>query len=166
MITAKSDPVFGGVYKLVAVEDESGAYSPRIKISENPEKITNPGKKILWRVYNNDTGYGFCDVLTLEDEIIEDNVPFQVKYPKKPWKDITLTNFHVEKLQVTIFDKGKLVYQKPSLEEIRAYVQKQLNETVWTEEQRLQNPHIHYTDLSVKLYQLKEQLLEDNNHKS
>lgn len=165
MITAKSDPVFGGVYKLVAVQDEDGTYSPRIKISENPEKITNPGKKVLWRIYNNETGYGFCDVLTLEDEVIEDGVPFDVKYPTKPWKDITLTNFHAEKLQVTIFDNGKLVYKRPSLEEIRAYVQKQLAETVWIEEQRLQNPHIHYTDLSAKLYQLKEQLLE-SNHKS
>ncbi|MDO5410690.1 MAG: nicotinate phosphoribosyltransferase [Lachnospiraceae bacterium] len=165
MITAKSDPVFGGVYKLAAVCAEDGSYIPRIKISENPEKITNPGKKILWRIYDNDTHHGFCDVLTLDDEVITDGVPFEVKYPTKPWKDITLTNFHAEKLHVTIFEKGKLVYKQPSLNEIRAYVQKQLTETVWIEEQRLQNPHIHYTDLSLKLYQLKEQLLE-SNHRS
>lgn len=165
MITAKSDPVFGGVYKLAAVRQEDGSYVPRIKISENPEKITNPGKKILWRIYDNDTRHGFCDVLTLNDEEIIDGVPFDVKYPTKPWKEITLTNFHAEKLQVTIFDEGKLVYKKPSLQDIRDYVQKQLRDSVWIEEQRLQNPHIHYTDLSVKLYQLKEDLLE-NNHKS
>lgn len=165
MITAKSDPVFGGVYKMSAVQNPDGTFSPRIKISENPEKITNPGKKTLWRIYDNDTLHGFCDVLTLEDETIVDGVPFDVKYPVKPWKDITLTNFHAERLQVTIFDHGKLVYQKPSLNEIRAYVQKQLSDSVWVEEQRLQNPHIHYTDLSVKLYELKESLLE-GKHKS
>lgn len=165
MITAKSDPVFGGVYKLVAVQQADGSYSPRIKISENPEKITNPGKKVLWRIYDNETNHGFCDVLTLEDEVIEDGKPFAVKYPTKPWKDITLTNFHAERLYVRIFDEGKLVYEKPSLKEIRDYVAKQLNETVWIEEQRLQNPHIHYTDLSRKLYDLKEQLLEDNHKK-
>ena len=147
------------------MRQEDGSYVPRIKISENPEKITNPGKKILWRIYDNDTRHGFCDVLTLNDEEIIDGVPFDVKYPTKPWKEITLTNFHAEKLQVTIFDEGKLVYKKPSLQEIRDYVQKQLRDSVWIEEQRLQNPHIHYTDLSVKLYQLKEDLLE-NNHKS
>jgi len=162
MITAKSDPVFGGVYKLVAVQEEDGSFSPRIKISANPEKITNPGKKTLWRIYDNEDNHGICDVLCLDHEVIEDGKPFTVKYPKKPWKDIVLENFHAEKLMVTIFDKGQLVYEKPTLEEIRAYVKKQLNETVWKEEQRLENPHIHYTDLSVELYQLKEQLLESN----
>lgn len=163
MITAKSDPVFGGVYKLAAVRQDDGTYSPRIKISENPEKITNPGKKTLWRIYSNVTGYGYCDVLTLDDETIVDGEDFEVKFPAKPWKDITLTDFHAEKLMVTIFDEGKLVYKKPTLNEIREYVKKQLNETVWIEEQRLQNPHIHYTDLSVKLFNLKENLLESNH---
>lgn len=166
MITAKSDPVFGGVYKLVAVQEDDGTFAPRIKISENPEKITNPGKKTLWRIYSNETGYGFCDLLTLDDEEVIDNVPFSVKSPQKPWKDITLENFHAEKLQKTIFDNGKLVYQKPTLDEIRAYVRKQLTETVWTEEQRLENPHLHYTDLSLKLYNLKESLLEKNHKNS
>jgi nicotinate phosphoribosyltransferase len=163
MITAKSDPVFGGVYKLAAVKNSDGSYSPRIKISENTEKITNPGKKTLWRIYRNDGGYGYCDVLTLEGEEIVDNEPFKVVYPVKPWKDIVLEDFHAEKLQKTIFENGKLVYQKPTLEEIRAYVEEQLSHTVWIEEQRMENPHIHYVDLSEKLYELKEKLLESEH---
>jgi nicotinate phosphoribosyltransferase len=164
MITAKSDPVFGGVYKLVAVQNEDGIYSPRIKISENTEKITNPGKKTLWRIYNKETGYGFCDVLTLSDEEIHDGEPFTVVDPAKPWKDLVLTDFRAERLQKLIFDKGELVYEKPSLEEIREHVNYQLSNTVWPEEQRLENPHIHYVDLSVKLYHLKERLLENGKN--
>ena len=163
MITAKSDPVFGGVYKLAAVKKEDGSFSPRIKISENTEKITNPGKKTLWRIYRNEGGYGYCDVLTLNDEEIHDNEPFAVIDPTKPWKDITLTDFHAEKLQQTIFENGKLVYEKPSLTEIKERVTYQLNHTVWIEEQRMENPHIHYVDLSKKLYELKEKLLESEH---
>ncbi len=163
MITAKSDPVFGGVYKLAAVKKEDGTFSPRIKISENTEKITNPGKKTLWRIYRNEGGYGYCDVLTLNDEEIHNNEPFAVVDPAKPWKDITLTDFHAEKLQKTIFENGKLAYEKPSLTEIKERVTYQLNHTVWIEEQRMENPHIHYVDLSKKLYTLKEKLLESEH---
>ncbi|MGX8714637.1 MAG: nicotinate phosphoribosyltransferase [Lachnospiraceae bacterium] len=165
MITAKSDPVFGGVYKLAAVREDDGSFSPRIKISENEEKITNPGKKTLWRIFDNTDGHGICDVLTLEGEEIDSSQPYHVKYPRKPWKDITLTNFTAKKLMVPIFVNGELVYKKPSLEKIRRYVQSQLKHTVWAEEQRFENPHLHYTDLSLKLYDLKSALLAENKTK-
>ncbi|KIR01479.1 Nicotinate phosphoribosyltransferase [Lachnospiraceae bacterium TWA4] len=163
MITSKSDPVFGGVYKLVAIKNSDGSFSPRIKISENVEKITNPAKKTLWRIYRNNGGYGYCDVLTLEGEEIVDGQPIKVVDPKKPWKEIVLTDFHAKKLQKTIFKEGQLVYEKPSLDEIKAYVADQLANRVWIEEQRMENPHIHYVDLSEKLYNLKESLLESEH---
>lgn len=160
LITSKSDPVFGGVYKLAAVQQPDGSFSPRIKISENPEKITNPGRKELWRIYDPHTGYGTADLITLAGEAVEDNVPFEFVDPQKPWKQMKFEKFHAEKLHKTIFKDGELVYQLPKLEEIREYVQYQLANTVWEEEQRFENPHLHYVDLSRKLYALKEDLLK------
>ncbi len=158
MITAKSDPVFGGVYKLVAVKDGDD-FVPKIKISENIEKITNPGKKKLWRIYSKETGYGLADLLTLYDEEVDGEKPFPYIDELKPWKKMRFENVIAKPLQVTIFKDGKLVYQKPELKEIREYVEFQLKNQVWEEEQRFENPHIHYLDLSEKLYQVKEALL-------
>lgn len=158
MITAKSDPVFGGVYKLVAVKDGDN-FVPKIKISENIEKITNPGKKKLWRIYSKETGYGLADLLTLYDEEVDGEKPFPYIDELKPWKKMRFENVIAKPLQVTIFKDGKLVYQKPELKEIREYVEFQLKNQVWEEEQRFENPHIHYLDLSEKLYQVKEALL-------
>jgi len=160
MITSKSDPVFGGVYKLVAVK-EGDEFVPKIKVSENVEKITNPGKKTLWRIFSNETGYGYADLLTLEGEEVDDSKPYSFIDPTRPWKKMHFKNSTMKPLQVTIFKDGELVYEQPSLPEIQAYVKKQLAEDIWEEEQRFANPHIHYLDLSKKLYEVKEQLLAE-----
>ncbi len=160
MITSKSDPVFGGVYKLAAVQNAEGVFEPKIKISENIEKITNPGRKKLWRVYSRETGYGLADLLTLYDEEVDASKPFSYVDPIKPWKKMKFENVDIKALHVTIFEEGKLVYKKPALSEIRDYVAYQLKNQVWEEEQRYENPHTHYVDLSEKLYQIKESMLK------
>ena len=158
MITSKSDPVFNGVYKLVAVKD-GDVFIPKIKVSENIEKITNPGKKKLWRSYNRETGQATADLLTLESETVDTTKPFAYVDPTRPWKRRTFENVDAKPLQVTIFEDGKLVYEKPSLKDIQTYVKEQLKNEIWEEEQRFANPHIHYLDLSKKLYQVKDDLL-------
>lgn len=160
MITAKSEPVFGGVYKLAAVECEDGSFEPKIKVSENVEKITNPGFKTVWRIYDKDSGYGIADVVTFADETINPDEPYPYMDEIKPWKRRSFTNFRCEKLQNQIFKDGKLVYELPTLKEIQKKVKTQLATTVWPEEQRFENPHIHYVDLSMKLYETKHKLLE------
>lgn len=160
MITSKSDPVFGGVYKLVAVQDDSGEFTPKIKISENIEKITNPGRKTLWRIFSKETGYGLADLLTFYDEEVDISKPYPYVDPVKPWKKMYFENVDIKKMQVTIFDKGELVYNIPSLAKIREYVANQLKYQVWEEEQRYENPHTHYVDLSKKLYEAKASMLE------
>ncbi len=160
MITSKSDPVFGGVYKLVAVCDEAGNFTPKIKISANVEKITNPGKKRLFRVFSKETGYALADLLTMYDEELDFSKPFPYVDPVKPWKKMKFENVDVKELQVPIFKDGKLVYSKPTLDEIKEYVTYQLDNQVWEEEQRFENPHTHYIDLSKKLYAIKEGMLE------
>ncbi|MBQ7432917.1 MAG: nicotinate phosphoribosyltransferase [Lachnospiraceae bacterium] len=156
LITAKSDPVFGGVYKLVAVE-ENGVFQPRIKISENVEKITNPGKKSLYRIYQN--GIGISDLLATYDEELDFTKPLKVINPNKPWKNLVLEHYTAKKLHVTVFQDGVQVYQSPSLQEIRAYVKHQLDHEVWDEEKRFENPHTHYLDFTPIMYQLKQDLL-------
>lgn len=163
MITSKSDPVFGGVYKLAAVQNEQGEFVPKIKISENVEKITNPGRKKLWRIFSRETGYALADLITMYDEKVDGDVPFEYVDPIKPWKKMHFENVDVKELQVPIFRDGKLVYNKPELSEIRAYVTEQLDHKIWEEEQRFTNPHIHYVDLSKQLYQIKERMLAQGN---
>lgn len=160
MITSKSDPVFGGVYKLVAVENADGEFIPRIKISANVEKITNPGRKKLWRIFNKETGYALADLLTMYDEKVNGDEPFAYVDPVKPWKRMKFVDVDVKELQVPIFKDGQLVYNKPTLDEIKEYVTYQLDNQVWEEEQRFENPHTHYVDLSKKLYKVKESMLE------
>ena len=152
MITSKSDPVFGGVYKLAAVQNDAGEFVPKIKISENVEKITNPGRKKLWRIYSRETGYALADLITMYDEEVNGDEPFAYVDPVKPWKKMKFENVDVKELQVPIFRDGKLVYDKPELDAIKAYVTEQLDHQIWEEEQRFTNPHIHYVDLSKKLY--------------
>lgn len=159
LITSKSSPVFGGVYKLVAVK-RGDTYTEKIKISENSDKITNPGYKRLYRVYN-EQGIGYADVIALYDEDIKSMNEIAVVDSVKDWKHLTLKPSRIEELHVPIFEGGKLVYRKPTLEEIRAYVKEQLANEVWEEEKRFEYPHVHYVDLSEKLFHLKEHLLEE-----
>lgn len=163
LITSKSSPVFDGVYKLVAIE-EKGTIVPKIKISENIDKITTPGFKKVYRLYDRDNGKAEADLLMLDEEVLDENKPYELFDPLATWKRKTLTNFTKRELQVPIFLNGKLVYQLPSLEDIRKYCQKELD-TLWEEVKRFENPHNYYVDLSQKLWDLKHELLDANKHK-
>ena len=158
LITAKSTPVFGGVYKLAAVERD-GSMDPKIKISENVEKITNPGFKKPWRLYDRETGKAIADVITLAHETIDDTKPYEIFHPEHTWKRKTVTNFEARPLQVPIFEKGVCVYQSPSLQEIQQYCKEQIH-TLWDEMLRFENPHKYYVDLSQELWDLKRTLLQ------
>lgn len=156
LITAKSDAVFGGVYKLVALERD-GKIIPKIKISENVEKITNPSFKKVCRFYSKDTGYALADVVMLKDEAIPEN-EYEIFDEHSTWKRKKLDNYYVRELQEKIFENGKLIYKSPSLKEIAEYCKKELN-TIWDEVKRLENPQKYYVDLSQKLYDLKHEIL-------
>lgn len=158
LITASSEPVFGGVYKLAAVE-ENGVITPKIKISENVSKITNPHFKKLYRLYSKQTGKAIADQLCVHDETIDETKPLTIFDPDFTWKKKRLTDFTARELQVQIFRGGELVYEKPSLEEIRAYCAQQLD-TLWDEVLRFENPHNYYVDLSKKLWNIKQELLD------
>lgn len=158
LVTAKSEPVFGGVYKLVAVE-ENGEMIPKIKVSENIEKITNPGCKEVFRLYDKDTNKAIADVITLNDEIINDNEPYTIFDQVHIWKRKEIKNFYAKRLQVPVYVNGKLVYKSPSLDEIRVYCEEQVN-TMWEEVRRFANPHKYYVDLSENLWTLKKTMLE------
>jgi nicotinate phosphoribosyltransferase len=158
LITARSEPVFGGVYKMAALED-NGEIIPKIKISENAEKITNPGFKTVYRLYDGDTQKAIADVITLADETISPDKPFEIFDPHFVWKRKTITNFKVRKLQEQIFSKGKLVYTQPTIDEIRDYCAGQIA-TLWDEILRFENPHEYYVDLSKELWQMKSSLIE------
>ncbi len=159
LITAKSAPVFGGVYKLAAVEDEQGNIIPKIKISENTAKITNPHYKKLYRFYDNESGKALADELCVYDETIDSTKPHTIFDPDAIWKTKTLTDYTARELHVTVFKNGELVYKQPSLYEIRIYCAEQL-ETLWDEVKRFENPHTYYVDLSKKLWDIKNELLE------
>jgi nicotinate phosphoribosyltransferase len=157
LITSRSEPVFGGVYKLAAVED-NGRITPKIKISENVTKITNPGFKQLWRFYDRKTGKAFADVLTLHDEVIDDSKPYELFDPEHTWKRKTATDFVAKRLLVQIFDKGRCVYDKPPLEDIKAFCKAQID-NLWDEVKRFENPHRYHVDLSRSLWDMKQTLL-------
>lgn len=159
LITAKSDPVFGGVYKLVAIEDEQGKIIPKIKMSESASKITNPHFKKLYRLFDNENGKALADELCVYDEIIDDSAPHTIFDPNETWKTKTLTNFTAKQLQVPIFKNGTLVYDKPSVAQIKEYCTKQVA-LLWDEVKRFENPHIYNVDLSKKLWDIKQQLLK------
>ena len=158
MITAKSEPVFGGVYKLVAVE-EDGEIVPRIKLSENEEKIINPGYKMVWRLYDKETNKAIADVITLADQVINDDEPYTIFDPVLIWKKKKVTNFYAKKLQVPIFLKGECVYEMPSIEEIKNYCKNQVD-SIWEEVKRFSNPHKYYVDLSQELWFIKQELIQ------
>lgn len=157
LITAKSDPVFGGVYKLVAIEKD-GTLIPKIKLSENVGKITTPGFKQLWRLYNKDDGKAIADVITLFDEEIDDTKPYEIFDPQHTWKRKRVENFKAVKLLHPLFVKGKNVYKYPKLTDIRNYCAREID-NLWPEVLRFENPHTYYVDLSQKLWDTKNQLL-------
>ena len=159
LITAKSEPVFGGVYKLTAVENADGTITPKIKISENTGKITNPHYKKLYRFYGNDTGKAIADYLCVYDEMIDDSKDMEIFDPEATWKTKTVYDFTAKELQVPIFKDGQLVYQCPSIDEIRSYCMEQVD-SLWDEVKRFDNPHTYYVDLSQKLWDIKYQLLK------
>ena len=161
LITAKSEPVFGGVYKLVAVERPDGTIEPKIKISENVGKITNPHFKKLYRFYGADTGKAIADYLCLHDETVNDGEDLEIFDPEATWKRKKVYNFHARELQVPVFRNGELVYQLPTLNEIRSYCREQVD-TLWDEVKRFEYPHRYYVDLSQKLWEIKYRLLKDN----
>ncbi len=158
MITASSAPVFGGVYKLAAVEEQDGTIIPKIKISENTAKITNPHFKKVYRLFDRDTGKALADQICVWDEEIDDTQPLTIFDPLAVWKTKKLTNFVAKELLKPIFKEGKLVYQKPGLMEIRSYCAAQID-LLWDEVKRFQNPHNYYVDLSEKLWLVKRELL-------
>ena len=158
LITAKSEPVFGGVYKLVAVEKDDGTIVPKIKISENIGKITNPHFKKLYRFYGNDTGKAIADYMCLYDETVDDSGEMEIFDPEATWKTKTVYNFTARELLVPIFKGGQLVYQCPDLQQVRKYCLEQVD-TLWDEVKRFDNPHTYYVDLSQKLWDIKNDLL-------
>lgn len=158
LITAKSEPVFGGVYKLVAVE-EDGKLISRIKISENIEKVTNPGYKTVWRLFDKENNKAIADVLTLADEIIDDSKEYEIFDPIHTWKRKVIKDYYAKKLQVPIFIKGECVYKTPSLEEIRKYSLIQVD-SLWDEVKRFNNPQSYYVDLSERLWNLKNEMIK------
>ncbi len=162
LITSKSDPVFGGVYKLAAIQNDDGSYTPKIKISETIEKITNPHFKTIYRFYNKSNGQAIADCVTLFDEVIDDNKPYTIFDPVATWKKKTLTNFTIRKLLIPIFEKGKLVYECPALEDIRSYCEEQVS-LLWDEVKRFEFPHRYYVDLSDKLWKIKNEMLSKYN---
>ena len=159
LITAKSEPVFGAVYKLAAV-GENGSFSPRIKVSENVEKITNPGLKDLYRVYDKD-GHAVADMLAVCGETIDVEKPFRYVDPQKPWKNRTFEGCTMKNLRRLYVQDGKRTQELPTLGEIRDYVKSQLKDEIWEEEQRFENPHRHYLDMTPDYYELKMELLSE-----
>lgn len=163
LITAKSDPVFGGVYKLVAIETD-GKIEAKIKVSENVEKITTPGEKKVYRLYDKDTGKAEADYIALADEKIDDTKPMVIFDPLFTWKMKRMENYTARKMQVQIFDNGDLVYESPSLEEIASYSKGEV-ESLWEEVKRFDQPHNYYVDLSQDLWNLKQNLILEAKRK-
>ena len=157
MITSMDNPALGGVYKLSA-EEVDGKFVPRIKISENPAKITNPGVKQLYRFYDRRSGKALADLLALDEEDFSSGEPLEIFDPENTWKRMTLCDYRMRQLLVPVFENGELVYDSPALSEIAAYAKQEM-ETLWDEYKRLNRPHRYKVDLSQKLYDLKLQLL-------
>ena len=160
LITSRSEPVFGGVYKLAAVEDQQGNITPKIKISENVEKITIPHFKKVYRFYGNDTGKAIADYITVYDETLDDTKDLEIFDPSATWKKKTVYNFTARPLLVPVFLGGKRVYDSPSLPEIQAYCRQQVD-TLWDEVKRFDNPHSYYVDLSDRLWNIQQDLLRN-----
>lgn len=159
LITSKSSPVFGGVYKLVAIEDSEGNITPKIKISENVAKITTPGFKQVYRLYSSDTSKAIADVITMHDEVI-DSKSYELFDPEHTWKRKTVTDFYARPLLKPIFKKGECVYENPGIEALREYCKLEV-EGLWDEVKRFENPHSYYVDMSKRLWELKQSMLEE-----
>ena len=158
LITAKSNPVFGGVYKLVAKE-EGGEIVPKIKISENPEKITNPHFKKVYRIFDNESGIAIADLLCVHDEVLDPTAPLELFDPIETWKKKTVTDYTLRELLVPVFKNGECVYELPHISDIRSYCMNEV-EHLWDEVKRFENPHRYYVDLSRRLWDVKHALLE------
>ena len=161
LITSSSEPMFGGVYKLCAIEDEDGNIIPKIKISENVEKITTPCFKKIYRLYDRDTNQAMADVITLFDETIDDSKPYELFDPEHTWKRKTVENFIAVELRKQYFKNGKLIQEMPTLINVREYCRAGMN-TLWDEVKRFENPHTYYVDLSQKLWDIKNELLKSS----
>ena len=157
LITASSTPVFGGVYKLVAVESD-GEMKPKIKLSENVAKVTTPGAKKLWRLYDKETGKALADLITLDSETVDDSQPYELFDPDVTWKRKTVDNFIARPLLQPLFLDGKCVYDYPSIENIRSYCAEQVD-TLWDEVKRFENPHNYYVDMSQALWDMKNEMI-------
>ena len=160
MITSKSNPVFGGVYKLCAIEDKDGNVIPKIKISENAAKVTTPHFKKVYRLYSNEDKKAEADLICVFDETVDDTKPLEIFDPENTWKTKTLTNFRAEELLVPVFKAGKQVYELPAIEEIRAHCRSSLD-SIWEEVKRFENPHNYYVDLSRKLWDMKYAMIKE-----
>lgn len=162
LITARSESVFGGVYKLVAVENDDGTIKPKIKVSENVEKITIPHFKKVYRFFGNDTGKAIADYITLHDETVDDSHDLEIFDPHATWKKKVVYDFNAQELLVPIFKNGKRVYTCPTLQEVQKYCQEQVDK-LWDEVKRFDNPHSYYVDLSDKLWNIQNDLLHGND---
>ncbi len=160
LITAASDPVFGGVYKLCATENQQGELIPKVKFSDNVGKITIPGFKRSWRLFDKDSGKAIADVITMHDEKIDETKPYEIFDPDHTWKRKTVTNFIARSLCVPVYKQGKLVYNSPDETQIRRYCAEQVD-TIWDEVQRFENPHTYYVDLSQKLWDCRDQMIKE-----
>jgi len=164
LITAKSDPVFGGVYKLCAIEDKDGNVNPKIKISENVGKITTPHFKKIYRLRNRENGKAEADLICVYDEVIDDTKPIEIFDPVHTWKRKVMENYTATELQVPIFEKGKLVYELPDIKAIRQHCADEI-EGMWDEVRRFNNPHNYYVDLSEKLWKIKDDMISEYRKK-
>lgn len=158
LITSRSEPVFGGVYKLSAIE-ENGRLAPRLKLSENVGKITNPGFKQTWRLYDKDTNKAIADVITLFDETIDDSKPYKLFHPEHTWKTKTITNYYAKPILEKIVERGNIIDKNRSLQEIRSFSEQEIGK-LWEEVLRFENPHTYYVDLSQKLWDIKDEILK------
>ena len=166
MITSKDNPSFGGVYKLAAIQDQkTGSFIPKIKVSENAEKITNPGNKTIQRIYEKDTGKIIADLICLTDETFDTNDSLLLFDPIETWKKTNLepNTYTIRELLIPVFQNGKCVYHSPKVMDIRTYCQQELD-TLWEESKRLVNPHEVHVDLSRKLWNMKNDLLDSYHH--
>lgn len=165
LITAKSDPVFGAVYKLCAVENEDGSIQPKIKISENVGKITTPHYKKVYRLYGRETKKAEADLLCVHDEVIDDSKPYELFDPEHIWKRKILTDYIAKPLQVQVFKAGELVYELPTLKQIREHCFDEID-SMWDEVRRFSNPHNYYVDLSQRLWDIKQGMLVEQGHRA
>ena len=166
LITAKDNPAFGGVYKLSAIQDKDGTFIPKIKLSENSEKVTNPGNKKIYRIYDKESGKIKADLICMDDEVCSEEEPMRLFSPTEPWKKTRLEpgTYTLRELMVPIFKQGECVYESPKVMDIRAYCLQE-QDTLWEETKRFVNPHKVYVDLSQKLYDTKISLLDEMGDK-